>query len=522
MERAYNPIHLTCESCGAPIRYEIGSGTYKCAHCGNTTAPGDRFKKIQGWKELTQSRLKKEIPDDTVIYHCPGCGADVLVAHRETTGTCRFCGGSLARREYLDDDSFPELIVPFEIDETKAREYLENYARKHLFGRKRRTVLKSIIDVEGYYLPYQSVRGPIDCTVYRDMSEREYHAAGYVEDLAVNTNKQLSNELLDCIEPFDWNKTEEFSFGYIAGHRAKIQDTGDDEVKKRVYREVERDFLPVVEKTMQSKGILISASSSDLEQLPVLLPVYFVKQPGYCAVINGQNGNVAITFFREFDRSRFWYIEPLLTMIVFGVLTILLSKSLELTCYVAAAVGLIAFTAFSNNRMSHEQLIVYCDSRSKKERFKTAVKPLFHEEIDDKEEFVEIRFTPLIRIINLVIKALVFNALPLLIAMFFKWSSNEPLSSLHFTYISVWLVIAVPLTFIFYIAYARRDIYDHPYMYRMDENGRRKRIRRKYDVKSFLKSSLEFIRDSGFGFGMLLFGLPLLMFIMSVYLMMTG
>ncbi|MBR2578442.1 MAG: hypothetical protein IKE38_05865, partial [Erysipelotrichaceae bacterium] len=339
---------------------------------------------------LRQRELKKEMPDKALLYHCPGCGADVLVGHKEAIGTCRFCGGSLVRRDYLDDDSFLELIVPFEIDDEQAKEYLSAYAHKYFRGKKKKKVLDSIKELEGYYLPYRFVRGPIDCTVYRDMSQRKYRAAGYIKDLAVNTNRQLSNEVLDCIEPFDWNKTEEFSFGYVAGHKVKIQDTGDDEVKKRVYREVEKDFLPVVEKTMQTKGVMVSASTSSLEQLPVLLPIYFIKHPGYCAAVNGQNGNVAITFFKESDRSRSWFIEPLLTMIVFGIFTFFLSKSLELACYVAAAVGLIAFTAFSSNRISHEQLIVYCDSHSKKERYKTAVRPLFHEEIEGKEEFVEI------------------------------------------------------------------------------------------------------------------------------------
>ena len=522
MERAYDPIHLTCDSCGAPIRYEIGSGTYKCAHCGNTTAPGDRYKKIQDWKKLRQSELRKEISDKTLLYHCPGCGADVLVGHKEAIGTCRFCGGSLVRRDYLDTDSFPELVVPFSLDDSQAKERLESFACKHLRGRKKKTVLESVNDLEGCYLPYQFVRGPIDCDIYRDVSSRTYHAFGYIEDLAVNTNKQLSNEVLDCIEPYDWDQTREFSFGYVAGHRVKIQDANDKEVTSRVYREIEKDFLPVAEKTLQTKGVEVNATASDLEQLPVILPVYFTRDPGYCAAVNGQNGNVALTFFKEKDRSKYWYIEPLLTMAAFGILTFVLSRSLELTFYVAAAVGLIAFTAFSNNRMSHEQMIVYSDHDSRKERLKTAVRPLFHEKIDGKEEIVEIRFTPFSRIAGLIIRALLFNALPLLIAAFLKWSSNEPLSSICLTYISIWLVISVPFTFIFYIAYARRDIYDHPYMYRTLADGSRKRIRNRPQIGAMISTAFEFVKDSGFGFGLLLFGLPLLMFIMSIYLMMTG
>ena len=61
MEQAYNPLHLTCESCGAPIKYEIGSGLYKCQYCGNAKAPYDQLNKTKRWKEVRQSALRNEV-----------------------------------------------------------------------------------------------------------------------------------------------------------------------------------------------------------------------------------------------------------------------------------------------------------------------------------------------------------------------------------------------------------------------------------------------------------------------------
>lgn len=95
-------------------------------------------------------------------------------------------------------------------------------------------------------------------------------------------------------------------------------------------------------------------------------------------------------------------------------------------------------------------------------------------------------------------------------------------------YIGIWLVISVPMTFIFWIAYLRRDIYDRPVIHQILPDGRRRRIRPDADRKGkkplgvTIGEILKDLRpDGGEGclFGCLLFGLPVLMFVMSIVCM---
>ena len=517
----YNPIRLSCPQCGAPVRYEIHSGAYHCANCGTKTAPAENYKRIESWRRMRQSELRSDGNlQKAAFWECPGCGARVVVEENEASGTCAFCGGTLVRRKYTESDTFPEMIIPFDLTEEEAKDSLKAFIRRKLHGKKKHDALKHLNELEGCYLPYQFVRGPITCDIDRDVSMRKYKAAGYVNELAVNTNKQLTNEVLDACEPFEWEDTVPFNFGYIAGHKVKMQDISDKEAKQRVYKEVEDDFLPAAKKIMQSKSVDVTAVCSDLEQLPVLLPMYFVKSGNLLASVNGQTGACALTFHKYIDRGRFWWVEPLLTALILGAITYLLAPSLELAFYVFAAAGLIAWTAFDNIRTSHEEMIIY---RDKREDPKEAV-PVFREVVNGKEENVEIRFYTPGRIIGILFRAVLFNILPLLIAMFFFWSKNKPVADLDFGYISIWLILSIPFTFIFWIAYMRRDIFDNPLIYLIREDGSVKRVRQKKKGLGVLVFLWEAIRDRDmpFGFFLLLIGLPALMFFMSIYLMMGG
>lgn len=525
MEQGKHPIHLLCPECGAPVKYNIKDNIYHCSYCGADTPPGEQIKRIERWRSLNQNRLKKEVKSaDAVLYACPGCGAEVIVKESEATGTCSFCGGSLVRREFTEDLSYPESVIPFQITLDEAKEKLSKWVSAHGSLKEKQLVKKNIQKMAGYYLPYQFVRGPIACTIIRDMSQRKYHCGGYVDEIVVNASKQLRNEVLDAAEPFNWEECREFHFGYVAGHRVKMQDVSEQELVKRTEKEVESDYLPVVEKTMHTKGVDIETGKTDLEQLPVLLPMYLISQANLTAVVNGQTGAVALSLNKTVDTNRYWFVEPLLTTIIPFVIVWLWLGSIEIALMGAAVVGCIAFVAFGQDKEEHLQLKVNSENKKTDKGSKNAV-PVFREMYKGETVNVEIRFFTVARIIRNVIGIVLFNVLPLLIAIFFQWSENKPISELYFSYISIWLVLSVPFTFIFWIAYLRRDVYDHPIVYQLFNDGTKKRIRVNTPDLSFIdtiKNEMHHFDSSDFFAGLLIIILPVIMFIMSIVLMLGG
>lgn len=518
MEQAYNPIHLLCPTCGAPIRYEPASGVYHCANCGNDTAPGDQYKKTVRWRRIHPKDIIREGTTTAVFYHCPGCGADVAVDETEASGTCSFCGGSLVRREYTEKDAFPQLIIPFELKQEEAEAKLKEFCSAHLKGREKSNVKNSLSLLKGCYLPFRFVRGPVECEVVRDVSGSVYHARAYVDGLAVNTTAALSNEVLDACEPYDWEQIQEFSFGYIAGHPVRMEDVDDKAILARVWREVESDFIDDAMRVMQSRSVEVNAYGKEVEILPVLLPVYLITKDNMSVFINGQTGRTAVSFGRFYNRGMWWWVEPLLTAVIAGLIAYLIFPSIELAFMFFAAAGLIAWTAFDNLRSRHDQLIVRHEPQVKDEIGKAA--PVFHETVGGRDVNVEIRFFPARRVIKMILLTVLCNILPLLLAMFFAFSSGKPLSDLNLSAMFLWLVISVPVTFIYWIAYVRRDVYDDPVLREILEDGSLKKIpRKKKRVWSFKDLRYSFDGWESILFLCLLLGLPAILFIMSIVLM---
>ena len=185
------------------------------------------------------------------------------------------------------------------------------------------------------------------------------------------------------------------------------------------------------------------------------------------------------------------------------------------------AVGAVSFVAFGQERSSHPGLEVHAENAGVKKGANHPV-PVFREKADGEMHNVTVRFFPLSRILFFAIAIILFNVMPLLIAMGIQLLNHRPLEALHVSYIGLWLVISIPFTFIFWIAYLRRDIYDAPVIYDTETGKRLKAERKPNDFLGAMKEIAKEALSGEIFAALLLYGLPAIMFIMSVYLILTG
>lgn len=515
-----NPLALSCPNCGAAARYDVAAHSCRCPYCGALSRPEEQLGLVEHWRSLHRAQLRDRPALKSVLLSCPNCAAQVAVEEEQATASCAFCGGNLVRRELTRLEELPDLILPFQLGPEEAKAALQRWAKKQK-GKNRRRILKNVQHLQGYYLPCVFVRGSIDCEVFRDRSERRFHCSGYVDKIAVNASKQLRNDVLDAVEPFRWEECRPFAWEYLAGQRVKLRDLTGADLAARVRAEVEGDFLPVVEKTMETRGVSLRLQEGALVEMPLLLPVYILSQNGLCVAVNGQTGAVAGWFGEQRDSNRFWFIEPTLTTLAVFLLSWFLSKTWMMGGMFGLTAGLISFVAFGQDKESHIRDVVRGVGR--KRRRSAQVAPVFREQLDGEWVNVKVSFFPLLRVLRFLVMGVLFNVLPLLIALLL--AAGKPV---QMGYIGIWLVISVPMTFIFWIAYLRRDIYDRPVIHQILPDGRRRRIRPDADRKGkkplgvTIGEILKDLRpDGGEGclFGCLLFGLPVLMFVMSIVCM---
>lgn len=478
----YQPINIYCASCGAPARFDIAGQVYRCASCGAETGLREPVEEKLGFRRLHQENLRKAMPGFPLIScACTGCGAEVVFAENEALTSCAFCGRSLARREYLEAESFPELVIPFRITEEEARQRLLRWCADNRGRREARDARRHIGELRGFYLPYELVKGPTDCEARRDA--RAYHCRGFLEGSFVNTSRQLDNLLLNGMEPYDLADIREFDFSLLAGQRVKIRDLNDEETMERVRAEIAAEYTPAVARVLETKAVTVTPDTGNLMRLSAVLPAYYLRAGNTLCAVNGQTGKVAV---RE-AKDRYllpWWLKPIAGTVGFslafmGALTLFGVERMGVlfaTGCLALFLLIVLFTAYHDayggeGRRRLLRRIFTSDTARQ-----AVAPPEFYEVIEGSPQTVRLRFTTVPRALKMLAIALGTIFLPVLLAALLNGLS---FAGLTLSGAAVWFCITVPLAPVFLLKFGRLELYSHPLIWRVGPDGRRTRWREK-------------------------------------------
>ena len=504
-----------CPNCGAPAKYDIVSQHYHCSYCASKVEVSEAQAQKRGFRSLQQEKIKQSAGQ----YHlmqasCSGCGAELVFEESEALADCAFCGRALVRKDYLADQEMPELVIPFRITQAEAAERLQEWCRKN----KRRPEAKHLRDqaehLQGCYLPYELVRGPVSCKVGRMDAGRTYHCGGYAEDVFINCSQQLDNQLLDGMEPYELEDLREFDFAFAAGQRVKVRDVDEEELKKRIDQEVSNDYAPTVRKTMRTKAVEVETDPDSVLRMPVLLPVYYIAAGDTLAAVNGQTGKVSV---RAEKASHYYFIPWWLKAIIATVLIcgaafgafrlfgMALGDSLYITGILALftiVVTLVAYSDTIRNKFRVESAHKVftsrggpwrrteaglaqeekgeCGRRGSKALEKQVVPPVFFEELEGTTQPVKLVFSSFRRKALTVLLALVALFLPVIIALFLNGFDFQRLT---LGGSAVWFCIMVPVVPIYLLKFASIELYEHPWIYTIGQDGKKRRYRKKRESR---------------------------------------
>ena len=529
---------IHCASCGAPAQYDIVKQNYHCPNCGEDTGTEIPLKKLREFRSLTKTLLEQELPDSqTIACECPNCGARVIVKEHEVTETCIFCQSKILRSNVQMREGFPEMVIPFRLNRKQAEKQLDEWVEKHSDKKESEILKENRKKLKGIYLPYELIRGPIRFNVARDNSDRRYTCGGFLEHVAVNVTERCNNLLLNGMEPFLWEELEPFQFGYIAGHAAEVPTADGEELRRRVFEEVAEEYRPTVERTMQTTGLSLSPSTDALLRMPAFLPVYFLDCGDVQAAVNGQTGKVSVLAAKE-TRTYPWVMEPLLgTLAVmffiffvfrnYGGVPMDPKELFELVGMAGLVAALILFTIFSKGREARVRRKIYKSiSEEKKKNPEETMKPVFFEQIEGQEIPVQLGFYSGGRIARITLILLLINLSPGMLAWLFTAVSCIEtgdwtlLGQLDYSYNVVWLCLSLPVSMAGFAVFGRIEIYDSPVIFRILENGGRKRLRVKKENKKTLHMRWRTVRNT-MGNWALPFLIVLPLYAMTVYMIMN-
>ena len=499
-QRGFELLDIHCSTCGAPAAYDIVKHTYACAYCGSMTGIDEALEQKRGFRAL----LKQELRSDEDAFHavkctCSGCGAEIAFPENEVLQNCSFCGRALVRGSYLKTPEFPEFIIPFRLTFDEAKDRLKSWCKQNAGKREAKHLLSCLGDMQGYYLPYELIRGPIDCDVSREGAARSFECGGFLTSVFVNTSEQLDNLTLNGMEPYDLQELHAFDFGYLAQQKAKVDEIKAKELDARVKQEVAASYRGEIQKTLETKNIDIAPHSESLMRLPVLLPVYYISKGNVCAAVNGQTGKVAVRS-ETVRKTMPWWIRPIVAtlavfLVAFAIASWLIGNwegGATMAGMITLVMGLIFYTAYSNAYEGTGRQTLDPEIFTSDEVFERApdgslrvsstpiaedpVKPLFFEDVDGVRTQVSIRFTTPWRVFKMILLGLVVMFLPTIIAFVLNGFSYH---GLDLSGSAVWLCIFVIVVPAYFIKMGRVDIYENPYIYAIDEKGKKRKIKTK-------------------------------------------
>lgn len=302
-------IHYKCVSCGDDMAFDSRSGTLSCQSCG-------RQDNIEDFSDpLLTSTFSG---DEAKQYHCQNCGA-VIMTEVETTATnCSFCGAGVVLGDRLTNQLAPVKVIPFKISKEEAIAAFRSWCKNGRLTPKGFMSADRIKSITGLYVPFwlydlnSNVEVNAVCTKVRSYTRGDYiytetkyydvyrHIHLDYMKVPVDASKKMNDELMDRLEPYEYDQLTDFKTPYLAGYIAEKYSYDEKQLLPRAKTKVNEFIESDIRSTIsgytsvhyKNKKIATKKRNSYYTLLPVWIVSYDYEQAERTFVMNGQTGKV--------------------------------------------------------------------------------------------------------------------------------------------------------------------------------------------------------------------------------------
>jgi hypothetical protein len=281
-----------------------------------------------------ECRLRATIPNNmssavATELQCESCGARIVVESGQITLRCLFCDApGVVSRPAATGRRRPVFTLGFSVEtDAAARAVKEWIGRQKMapFGLKKAAAELTT----GVYLPAYLYSATAE-TNYRASIAEKYEKFGvkdksddgvtlgnreeteycdlagrrvaYVADVLVTASRNVTNQELQAVEPFDLGKLRRYAPTLVAGWTAEEPSLSADECLRLARAEVEasipdalRDFMPGDGVSSLRHGTEFAEESLDAVLVPVWIFAmrYDARKPPLRILVNGQTGKAS-------------------------------------------------------------------------------------------------------------------------------------------------------------------------------------------------------------------------------------
>lgn len=340
-----------CPACGAEAHWNPAKQALVCAFCGTQSPATLQVRGVETIiVEHDLAGALRAIPDskrgwhaDKVSVQCQSCHAISVFDPERVGQRCEFCGSAqLVPYEQVKDAFSPESLLPFAVDEARARALIRAwYGRQWLAPNnlKKRALTDT---VRGLYLPYWTFDAKAHAA-WTAESGRYYHvsvngkrqrrvewspAAGELDhtfdDELVAASTGVAPSLLRGVEPFPTQTLIPYDPGYLAGwtvERYQIDLIAAAERSRQQMEQTLRQLCAAAVPGDTHRNLQVRSAYRDQTFKHILVPLWLLTYTYgttvYQVAANGVTGRMAG------QRPWSWIKITLLVIVVLIVLYVL-------------------------------------------------------------------------------------------------------------------------------------------------------------------------------------------------------
>lgn len=322
-----------CPACNAKIDFNPVSQKWDCHYCGSSFTLEEMKKHSNASSEKANTVKKSDVKSEKVdLYHCENCGAEIMADDTVTATFCVYCGSTAILKSKIDSGRVPNYIIPFKNVKEDAVSAFKKVVKKPLTPKCFKDE-KNIKKITGVYIPFWAYDlesdGEIEflATDVHTWSDSKYQYTktsrymvkkeGHFEfnKVLADASSRFPNDLMDSIEPFDYDGLVDYNHAYLSGFLAEKYDVSETDGLERAKERTMTTCVDLVENTVFHQMKSVVKNGMEIKQKHchyIMLPVWMVniqyKDKSYTFAMNGQTGKIVGNIPIGIKETIIWFI----------------------------------------------------------------------------------------------------------------------------------------------------------------------------------------------------------------------
>lgn len=296
-----------CPSCTATLPFDPTLQKWKCSYCGSeyTLEELEKYENAKNADDSEKTNPSNDVnlgEDSTIdvdVYECQSCGAKILTDENTTATFCVYCGNTAIIKNRLTGTLRPTKIIPFKNTKEEAIKTFVNYRKGKPFAPKDFSNKENIEKITGVYIPFWIY----DCDVAASLEAvgkniKTWTSGDYqytktdtykvlregnmnYEKVPTDASSKFDDDIMDSIEPFNYNDLADFSMSYLSGFLSEKYDVEKSEAFERAKTRVVNSTNEKLKETIigySTYSVVSSNMNINLKDSNyILLPVWMLN-----------------------------------------------------------------------------------------------------------------------------------------------------------------------------------------------------------------------------------------------------